>query len=75
MNSLVERIDPFWLALVFAASMLVVSGIGWWRGGGGNPEPGEDPGIKFTDAALALLGLLLAFTFSTSPPCRSDLPG
>jgi hypothetical protein len=30
------------------------------------PEPAEDPGIKFTDAALALLGLLLAFTFSLS---------
>ncbi len=28
------------------------------------PESGEDPGTKFTDASMALLGLLLAFTFS-----------
>jgi uncharacterized membrane protein YfcA len=66
MGGLVEQIDPFLLALVFPAAMLGAWGIGWWRGRRAKPEPGEDPGIKFTDAALALLGLLLAFTFSLS---------
>jgi len=66
MGGLIERIDPLLLALAFAAAMLVAWGIGWWRGRRAKPEPGEDPGIKFTDAALALLGLLLAFTFSLS---------
>lgn len=66
MGGLIERIDPLLLALVFATAMLVAWGIGWWRGQRAAPEPGEDPGIKFTDAALALLGLLLAFTFSLS---------
>jgi hypothetical protein len=28
------------------------------------PEPGEDPGIKFIDAGVGILGLLLAFTFA-----------
>jgi hypothetical protein len=66
MGGLIERIDPFLLALVFSVAMLGAWCVGWWRGRGAKPEPGEDPGIKFTDAALALLGLLLAFTFSLS---------
>jgi hypothetical protein len=66
MGGLIEQIDPLVLALAFAVAMLVAWGIGWWRGRSARPEAGEDPGIKFTDAALALLGLLLAFTFSLS---------
>jgi hypothetical protein len=38
--------------------------LGWRLGRRLHPEPGEDPGTKFTDASMALLGLLLAFTFS-----------
>ncbi|HYT90818.1 MAG TPA: hypothetical protein VEL76_19065 [Gemmataceae bacterium] len=66
MGSLFEQTDPSWLALAFSLAMLGAWGIGWWRGRRAMPEPGEDPGIKFTDASLALLGLLLAFTFSLS---------
>jgi hypothetical protein len=51
-------------ALVFAGAMLALWSIGWMRGRRLPPETGEDPGIKFTDASMALLGLLLAFTFS-----------
>jgi hypothetical protein len=66
MGSLIERVDAPILALAFSAAMVGAWAIGWWRGRRTTPEPGEDPGIKFTDAALALLGLLLAFTFSLS---------
>src|SRR5215831_13973814 len=30
------------------------------------PDVGQDPGMKFTEASLAILGLLLAFTFAMS---------
>jgi hypothetical protein len=66
MGRLIERIDPFFIALAFSAAMLGAWRLGWRRGRKAAPEPGEDPGSKFTDAALALLGLLLAFTFSLS---------
>jgi hypothetical protein len=66
MGGFTERIDPFWLSLGFSVAMLAAWGTGWRRGRRPTPETAEDPGIKFTDAALALLGLLLAFTFSLS---------
>src|SRR5262249_41068005 len=62
----IEHLDPLLAALAFLVAMLGAWGIGWWKGRRAKPEPGEDPGIKFTDAALALLGILLAFTFSLS---------
>jgi hypothetical protein len=64
MGGFIERIDPVFVALGFSVAMLGAWGIGWRRGRRAAPDPAEDPGIKFTDAALALLGLLLAFTFS-----------
>jgi len=63
---LIESVDPVLIALVFAVAMLGAWYVGWRRGRRATPESGDDPGIKFTDAALALLGLLLAFTFSMS---------
>jgi hypothetical protein len=66
MGGIIEKVDPFFVTLAFSAAMLGAWSIGWWRAGKALPEPLEDPGIKFTDAALALLGLLLAFTFSLS---------
>jgi hypothetical protein len=64
MNSLIGWLDAWVTALLFALSMLAFWSIGW-RWGRRSPSPqGEDPGIKFTDASMALLGLLLAFTFS-----------
>src|SRR5436305_8541158 len=66
MGGIFERIDPFFLALAFIAAMVGGWAVGWRRGRHTPLEPGEDPGVRFTDAALALLGLLLAFTFSLS---------
>jgi hypothetical protein len=66
MGGTIERIDFLFLTLAFPVGMLGAWGIGWRRGRRAKPDPNEDPGIKFTDAALALLGLLLAFTFSLS---------
>jgi hypothetical protein len=64
MESLLEQLDTWVTALIFAVAMLAFWSIGWWWGRRSPPEPGEDPGTKFTDASMALLGLLLAFTFS-----------
>src|SRR5436309_3011308 len=64
MESMIERLDVWVTALIVAVAMLAFWSIGW-RWGGRSPSPqGEDPGTKFTDASMALLGLLLAFTFS-----------
>lgn len=41
-------------------------GSGWWIGQRLRKRDGEWPASKFDDASVALLGLLLAFTFSTS---------
>jgi hypothetical protein len=61
---MIERLDAWVTALNFAAAILVFWSIGWWWGRRAPREPAEDPGIKFTDASMALLGLLLAFTCS-----------
>jgi hypothetical protein len=57
-------IDAWAIALAFAVAMFASWYLGWRLGRRLHPEPGEDPGTKFTDASMALLGLLLAFTFS-----------
>ncbi len=64
MDSFIEQIDAWWIALAFAAALFAGWALGWLRGRRMPPESGEDPGTKFTDASVALLGLLLAFTFS-----------
>ncbi|HVX61452.1 MAG TPA: hypothetical protein VHC19_12645 [Pirellulales bacterium] len=64
MRSLAEQIDAWVIALGFAASMLAAWGAGWKRQRRLPLEQAPDPGIKFTDAGMALLGLLLGFTFS-----------
>src|SRR5450631_2194952 len=64
MERMIERLDAWVTALIFAVAMLTVWTIGWWRGRRSRADPGENPGMKFTDASMALLGLLLAFTFS-----------
>jgi hypothetical protein len=64
MDNIIEHIDAWLIALAFAVAMLASWGIGWWRGRRMAPESGDDPGIKFIDAGVAILGLLLAFTFA-----------
>jgi hypothetical protein len=64
MDHFIDQIDAWLIALVFATAMLACWGIGWRRGQRLSTEQGEEPGTKFIDAAIALLGLLLAFTFA-----------
>ncbi len=64
MNIMIERLDAWAAALIFAAAMLAFWSLGWKLGRRARRETGEDPGRKFTDASMALLGLLLAFSFS-----------
>lgn len=66
MSYFVEQIDAWVIALGFAGSMLAAWGVGWKRQRRLPLDQSPDPGIKFTDAGMALLGLLLGFTFSMS---------
>ncbi|HWB10850.1 MAG TPA: hypothetical protein VG826_16590 [Pirellulales bacterium] len=66
MGNIVEHVAPWLVALGFAVGMVAGWGLGWWRQRRLPPELSPDPGIKFTDAGMALLGLLLGFTFSMS---------
>jgi hypothetical protein len=65
-GSIIERVDAWLIALGFTAAMLAAWGIGWRIERKLPTDSGQDPGIKFTDASMALLGLLLGFTFSMS---------
>ena len=60
MGGFFEHTDPALIALGVATAMLGAWGVGWWRGRMERPDTTVDPGIKFTDAALALRGPLLA---------------
>ncbi len=56
--------DAWQIGVAFVVGMITSWGVGWRIGRRLHPDPGEDPGSKFVDASMALLGLLLAFTFS-----------
>jgi hypothetical protein len=64
MDNVFAQVDAWLIAAAFAVGMLACWVGGWRWGRKAPPESGEDPGAKFTDASMALLGLLLAFTFS-----------
>jgi hypothetical protein len=66
MNWLLTEVDAWVTAVLMAVAMLAGWGAGWWRGRILHSTQREAPASKFTDAILALLGLLLAFTFSMS---------
>jgi hypothetical protein len=66
MDSIFTEIDPWMTAAALAVSMLLGWGLGWWRGRRRPQGQREAPAGKFHDSILALLGLLLAFTFSMS---------
>jgi len=63
MDSVIARLDAWVIALTFSVAMTAFFLLGTWRGRS-SPAPAGDHGTKFTDASMALLGLLLAFTFS-----------
>lgn len=64
MATLLQGWEIWLTAVVFVACMLAAWYLGWLLGRRAPTVPAEDPSVKFTDASMALLGLLLAFTFS-----------
>jgi hypothetical protein len=64
LDNLIYRVDAWVVSLVFAGSMLAFWALGWWRGRRLPADCGQAPETKVTDASVALLGLLLAFTFA-----------
>ena len=64
MGILLERVDAWLIALGFTAAMLTAWLVGRWIARRNLTDLEHDPGVKFTDASMALLGLLLGFTFS-----------
>jgi len=56
-------LDAWVITLIFASAMVAFFGVGSWRGRR-SPAPPGDTSEKYTDASMALLGLLLAFSFS-----------
>jgi hypothetical protein len=60
------EMDAWVVAAVLAVLMLAGWRIGQWRGARLAAQNRQAPTSKFTDASLAILGLLLAFTFSLS---------
>jgi hypothetical protein len=65
MSALLIDVDSWILAAGLAVVMLLGWWVGWWSGRH-QKEESAAPGIKFNDASIALLGLLLGFTFSMS---------
>src|SRR5438876_915340 len=64
MDTFMARIDAQWVALIFGLCMFGSLYGGWRWGNRAKQDRGDTPSDKLTDASLALLGLLLAFTFS-----------
>jgi len=66
MSGILTEVDAWVVAVMLAAVMLAGWAAGWWRGRPRSDEKREEAPSKFNDAVLALLGLVLAFTFSMS---------
>jgi hypothetical protein len=66
-SAILTEVDAWITALLLAVLMLAAWGAAWWRGWSlsGKKTPETAVG-KFNEAVLAMLGLLLAFTFSMS---------
>jgi hypothetical protein len=65
-TALLTEVDPRLTAALLAVAMLVAWAVGWYWGQSLRKRGREEAPSKFDDAVLALLGLLLAFTFSLS---------
>ncbi len=66
MAALLSDIDSWVLAAGLGVLMMLGWWGGWWIGRRHKETETAAPGIKFNDASIALLGLLLGFTFSMS---------
>ena len=66
MDEIFVRLDAWLLAVLLALAMVTLWRIGWRMGRRLRDRHGESPESKWDDAALALLGLLLAFSFGVS---------
>jgi hypothetical protein len=66
MNSIFSSYDAWLVAMALAALMLAAWRVGWRIGRRERQGGAGRTASKFDDASVALLGLLLAFTFSTS---------
>ena len=64
MGNFLTEVDAWVTALLLAVAMLAAWGIGWYRGQCLPGSSRQGPASKLNEASLALLGLLLAFTFS-----------
>ncbi len=64
MSAILTAVDAWVLATMLAAAMLAGWGAGWWRGRRLAKGGRQADASKFSDASVALLGLLLGFTFS-----------
>jgi hypothetical protein len=64
MRSIFAEVDSWAVALALGLAMFAAWQFGRWHGRRLRIESGEVPVSKFEDAILALLGLLLSFTFS-----------
>ena len=64
MGRVLDMVDAWQAALGFVVCMSIAWALGWRRGCRLPTTPGDDPSIKFVDGSMALLGLLLAFTFA-----------
>ena len=63
---MIIQVDAWVVALAYFVAMLIFWGLGSRSGRRFPPDSGQDPGMKFTEASMAILGLLLAFTFAMS---------
>jgi hypothetical protein len=63
-SEMLIEVDAWILASLLAALMFAGWQIGRWQGARRGAPNQEAPAGKFTDASMAMLGLLLAFTFS-----------
>lgn len=66
MGKMLMELDSTTTAVALGIAMLVGWSLGWWRGKVLRGRQRESSGHTFHDAMLALLGLLLGFTFSIS---------
>jgi hypothetical protein len=60
----IERLDAWVIALTFGAAMFASWTLGRRWAQRSSSLPARDTSTRFTDASMALLGLLLAFTFA-----------